>query len=171
MDNSKTIDPDRCAVRAEASHQELCKIGRRQIDAAVKIGELMRQARDQLGHGKFGRAFNRWKDEGMVTFSDRSARRWMLIAKHAEAIKSAKLATLQEAEQRAQELENGVVSDPERMATLSPKDSLLTTADALVEFENHLIKTVRKLPAEERSEFLRKAGEIVRRRLELAEPL
>lgn len=156
-------DPDKCAAQAEEAFQQVAKMGRRQIDAALRVGELMIAAKEQLGHGKFGRAFHRWREEGMVTFSDRSKNRWMLMARHAEAIKSANLANLGEAEAFAKQLDRGVdESEPVNQKT----EAALSVEDALVELEHCLVTLLRKLPGEAQQQFMQGAVEVARRRNE-----
>jgi len=169
MNKPITIDPDKCATRAESAFQEVRKLGRRQIDAAIMVGQHMSEAKAALDHGKFGPAFRRWREEGMITFSERSRVRWMLLAKHGATIKTANLANLGEAEKLAQQLENDGEKDNaaedgtgERSAGRKPKQK---TPEQ--EIENCIVKALQKLPAEEQKGFLEQIIEFVRRRLEL----
>jgi len=166
MNKPPAVDPDKCATQAEIAFQMVRNLGRKQIDGALKVGCLMLQAKEHLGHGKLGSAFKRWKAEGMVTFSDRSLRRWMLLAKHADAIKMANLATLGEAEKLAQQLEHDAGEDnaAENEKASPQKNTEPATPEAA--FESYILKVLRKLPPENQQDFLERALEIVRRRLE-----
>ena len=103
-DSGCDLGAHECAIRAEKVYEELNGLGRRGVDLAIEAGDLLLRAKNQL-RGKFGSTLKEWQSEGVITFSPRSARRWMLIAKHGPAIKMAKLANLQKAEKHALELE------------------------------------------------------------------
>lgn len=168
MNTPTALDPDKCATQAELAFQMVRKLGRQQIDGALKVGSLMIHAKTQLGHGKFGAVFKRWRDEGMVTFSERSRVRWMLLAKHADAIKSANLANLHEAEQLAKQLEDGLPPENDAVEKATSKQPL-DCASALREFESYLLRTLRQLPLDEQREFLLQASAILNQRLEAFE--
>jgi hypothetical protein len=158
---ASALDPDKCAARAEILHRQLNKIGRQQLDAGLNIGVLLTQAKEQLGHGKFGHALKRWRDEGIITFSNRSGRRWMLLAKYQTAIKSAKLANLHEAEKLAQTLEKddgnaGTAKDPAH----------ISIDDAVKEMDDRMVKALRKMRAGDHRQYLRKIIDLATSRME-----
>ncbi|MDR3405869.1 MAG: hypothetical protein P4L99_25515 [Chthoniobacter sp.] len=160
-----SIDPDESAARAEVAHKHLGKLGRQQIALFLEAGELLVGAKNKLGHGKYELAFKRWRDEGLISFSSRSARRWMRLAKHAEAIKSAKLADLEEAENYVKALEAiGAENLPEDPVKAT---SQVTIDVAVGEIENRIVSALRKLSPEEGPQFLRKIIEVAKGRLEV----
>jgi len=157
------LDPDQCAAQAELAYSQLTTFGRRQLHAALHIGTFLTLAKQQLGHGKFGAALKRWRAEAVITFSHRSANRWLLLAKHAKAIKSASVANLQEAEALASILERG----GENPATdLEPAKKSVTVEAALRDIEDRTLKALRKLKTEDQSRFLIEIMNLVKKRLE-----
>ena len=149
--------PDKCATLAEAEYRKVGTLGRRRLNAALDVGRLMTEAKKQLDHGKWEPAVKKWRENGTITFSDRSLRRWMLMAEYEKEIKSANLADLTEAEKYARDLEKiakeakatGETGTGEKKAEAKAKPK-----NPKVEFDHGLVRTIQKMSEEERRDYL-----------------
>jgi len=132
IENPIPETPDKCAAAAEIEYLKVGSLGRRRLLAALDVGRLMTEAKEQLGHRNWEPAVKKWREEGTITFSDRSLRRWMLMAEYEEEIKSASLADLTKAERFARDLKkkatvgDGAVEDRAEEEAETPEEGKST---------------------------------------------
>jgi len=168
-DISIPATPDKCAVKAEGQYRKVCTFGRQRLLAALDVGLLMTEAKKQLVRGKWEPTVKQWRENGTITFSERSLRRWMLMAKYEMEIISASLADLSEAEKYAQDKEKSAKEAKATGETGTGEKRARGKADRNPkdEFEDGLVRTIQKMSEEERRDYLQYVIETASKHLAL----
>jgi hypothetical protein len=116
--NNPQLEAEAFAAKAQAVHKKVegfkarvVNLGRQQLDAAIEADHHLMKAKVILCHGNFKKEQERWRFNKTITFSDRSVRRYMLLATYAKEIKMANVATLREAERLATALKDAADSE------------------------------------------------------------
>lgn len=153
------LDLDECARSAEIVHKKLNALGPRELALMQEAGEILCRVKVQADR-KFVSILKQWKDDGLITFSHRSATRWMATAKHKDELKLANVANLNEAERYIRELKSKTESKTKAPANTGSLDKAVATA------ENYFLKMMRKLPDTDQKQLLQRLVEILSQRLE-----
>lgn len=85
-------------AEAEQHHRHVLAAGRTELAQAIAAGTLLLEVKAALSHGDFSKALVESQKAKQITFSYRTARRYMLVARHRDAPELATVANLREAE-------------------------------------------------------------------------
>ena len=156
-ENDAQRDAEELARLAEKAHRKFetfatrfAALDRQQLDTAIDAGKFLLKAKESVGHGNFKKKQECWRTNGMITFSDRSGRRYMQLATYADEIKMATVATLREAEKLASALKEAADSQKavDRQeaghAAEAPTTPSSATADSAADLETQVLKTLRR---------------------------
>jgi alkyl hydroperoxide reductase subunit AhpF len=160
MENSPEAGACKLVRQAEAAHRKieaynvrLVDLGRQQLEAVFQAGQYLLDAKDIVGHGHFKKVLDRWRMENVITFSDRSGRRYMRLAKHAEAIKMANVANLREAEKYVANLEHEENEDGQAKNGATSR-SAGKSKEPVELCEAHILNNMRRLDPDKQRTFL-----------------
>ena len=180
-ENNPQLEAEEPARLAEKAHRkyesfgkQFAKLDRQQLDAALEAGLHLLKAKEIVGHGNFKKEQERWRTNGTITFSDRSCRRYMLLATYAKEIKMATVATLREAEKLASALKEAADSQKAtgrqkagQAAAPSPTSSS-APANSAFDLETQVLKTMRHFTeVDDQRAFLTSLIEKLNHRLQL----
>ena len=156
-EKSLQLEAEALAVKAQAIHKKVeafeerfVALGRQQLTAAIEAGKFLLKAKEILGHGNFTEEQKRWRQNETIKFSDRSGRRYMLLAAHADDPKLANVANIKEAEKCLAAKGESVGTGDVGPFVSSVENSL----DAVEQCEAHVLSNMRRLGPDKQRSFL-----------------